>query len=147
MTFARRIVREPGDRKVWLLSGPRGVVQFLLLELTDRHSALYDDVVQHDGKVWMAADVGYHSPRPRYGSQEAMGPCEYLDGVQCYYDGSGMAAIDLAKKWAEHGYDEEVIWESLAGYYVNWLLDEEGEEPEVAANPVTALLNLLRKRK
>lgn len=64
----------------------------------------------------MPADVGYHSPTPRYGGQEPISEsCPYLDGRPCYYDGSSMAAERVYRILLTEG--SVGVWRELADYY------------------------------
>lgn len=93
-----------------VLKGSKGAVQFLLstgwyMEETPRSSSMGP----------LASDLGYHSPKPMYEEQTTMGPCPYLDGADCYYDGSGLnadAVFDIMRR--EGG---EAVWKALEGYY------------------------------
>ena len=60
-------------------------------------------------------DVGYHSYKPMYSEQTAMGNCCYLDGKPCYYDGSSLRAED----WV----DDVLIKKGAAGIWAK--LEEE----------------------
>lgn len=56
----------------------------------------------------MAADLGYHSPTPRYKGHIMMTKnCEIIGG-KCYYDGSTLRAIDTFKVLLQQG--EEALW-------------------------------------
>ena len=65
----------------------------------------------------MAADLGYHSPIPRYASQVEYGTqkCEWLPEGECYYDGSGLNAEPLLEAFLAHG--PHAVWAALARYY------------------------------
>jgi len=65
----------------------------------------------------MGADVGYHSPTPFYSDQYKTEECPYLDGKTCYYDGSGLRAEELTKKFLEFG--DDVVWDELEQYYID----------------------------
>lgn len=67
-------------------------------------------------------DVGYHSHVPMYSGQDIIQEsCPYLGGKPCYYDGSGLQAID----WADEilsvrgARPETVLWPKLEQYYVD----------------------------
>jgi hypothetical protein len=63
----------------------------------------------------LPADLGYHSPKPIYEGQDSMGPCPYLNGQICYYDGSGLNAEKIYKVLLEKGSDG--VWEELEKYH------------------------------
>lgn len=73
---------------------------------------------EHEGSGYqprpMAADLGYHSPTPRYEGQSTF-DCEYIDGGKCYYDGSSLSAEPVYWKFVAEG--EEAMWNELAAYY------------------------------
>ena len=95
-----------------VLKGPRGAVQFVL------YTGWYQPHLRKTmGAQWpLPADVGYHSPEPRYDGQEPMAEaCEYLDGAPCYYDGSGLRAEKVFDILTEKGSDG--VWEYLEDEY------------------------------
>ena len=61
-------------------------------------------------------DVGYHSRVPRNEGQKPMGPCEYLDGAVCYYDGSGLQADPIRDALLERG--DAGVWAALEERYI-----------------------------
>lgn len=63
----------------------------------------------------MPADLGYHSRTPRYDGQESMGACEYLDGDDCYYEGSGLNAVRVFDTLLHEG--SVGVWRELEAYY------------------------------
>ena len=63
----------------------------------------------------MPTDLGYHSPTPQYEGQTSMGPCDYLDGAECYYDGSGLNAARPFEALLREG--GEGVWKVLFDYY------------------------------
>ena len=64
----------------------------------------------------MAADLGYHSPKPMYkGHAPTKGKCQFLKG-QCYYDGSGLQAEQVFELLIEKG--DEAVWERLEEEYI-----------------------------
>jgi hypothetical protein len=118
----RAVVFQPGyrtDRKsygrhgmevTWLLRGGLGVTQFQIftgwepgLTRDDRHV-----------NAPMGADLGYHALCPQWEGQEDYGrmDCAYLPGGTCFYDGSGLQADDLLRRFLIEG--EEVVWQTLA---------------------------------
>lgn len=98
----------------FVLRGDRGAVQFLIF------TSWFTEAVEKEHEVSgynprpMAADLGYHSPAPRYEGQGTFS-CEYLPGGECYYDGSSLNAKPLYWKFVAEG--EEAMWAALAGYY------------------------------
>lgn len=100
-----------------VLKGPKGAVHFLLF--TNWHlphvAAAFED------KPFLLAptpaDVGYHSPVPlrEWQTEPVAETCDYLGGIPCYYDGSGLAANDAFAALVERG--DDGIWGYLQGYY------------------------------
>jgi len=98
----------------FVLKGPDGAVQFLVFTGWHLRSV--------DGSTWqardmepMAADLGYHSYMPTYHDQQNMGPCEYLNGEPCYYDGSSLNAEPVFERMLTGGSD--AVWKDLEEYY------------------------------
>lgn len=63
----------------------------------------------------MAADLGHHWLRPCYEGETNNGPCDFLHGAECFYDGSGLNAEPVLARFFEHGLD--AVWEDLEDYY------------------------------
>lgn len=125
--------KNPGDpnygigsvRITFVVKGPQGAVQFVL------YTDWYLPAQQHDPVLGpklmgtglglnrlrpMGVDVGYHAYKPHYEDQSTMGPCEFLDGANCYYDGSGLRADDWVDKvLLPKGSDG--VWEALEDEY------------------------------
>jgi hypothetical protein len=114
----------------FVLQGPRGAVSFLLYtnwqlphvtRETDARTAakaLAGEDIAVDLQAFyhpMAADRGYHSPVPLYEGQRALGPCPYLDGAPCYYDGSSLNARIVFEALLREG--GEGVWKELEYYY------------------------------
>lgn len=99
----------------WYVKGPLGVVQWVvytnwMLDSVDKSN--WPQSLQEP----MAADLGYHSPKPMYEDQRLMTPCQFF-AEGCYYDGSSLAAdtvLDILKK--EGG---EAVWKYLENYYLD----------------------------
>ncbi len=109
----------------FLVRGPRGVIQFLIYtnwHLPNVHEELVSKC-QPDRSYGryctlapMAADIGYHSPVPMYEGQEPISDsCPYLNGVKCYYDGSGLNAQRYFDIMVSEGH--ESLWKALEQYY------------------------------
>lgn len=110
----------------WLLRGPNGGAQFVLFTdwLPGRKSQrsiadLYP----------MGADVGYHSPVPRFDGHDPMfTECDLIPGGgPCYYDGSGMRAETLTEMFKVAG--EPVIWAELESVYDE--LTDAAQNPQI----------------
>lgn len=106
-----------------VLKGPEGAVQFLLYtnwhlahvqkELDEWVDSHYPHLSCHP----LPADLGYHSPVPRFEGHALINddPCPYLDGKPCYYDGSGLNAKQIYKVLVEEG--GEAVWRELEYFY------------------------------
>ena len=78
--------------------------------------------IAYDGRIMgstmsgqpLPADLGYHSPKPRYEDQSAMDDCDILGG-ECYYDGSGLNAERVYERLLREG--DQGVWLALEGYY------------------------------
>lgn len=106
----------------FLIKGDKGVVQFYIItnwNLPQVQIELDNKIPDTRFPYWlhkpMAADLGYHSYVPLYDGQKTMGPCEYLDGKDCYYDGSGLNAEGVFKTMVMEG--GEAMWKELEDYY------------------------------
>lgn len=113
-----------------ILKGDKGAVQFVLYTnwhlphvqqelVTKCHRQGGPSLI--GGSPWcsnepMPADLGYHSPIPRYDGQGiCTESCGYLDGKPCYYDGSGLNAKKVYEVLLEKGSDG--VWEYLQDFY------------------------------
>jgi len=106
----RSVENRPADggksqRLSMYVRGPKGAVQFVILRFT-----------LSGVETVLPADLGYHSPVPRYAGQTSMtDKCHLLDGP-CYYDGSGLNADEFYKAAVASG-NEEAVWLMLEAYY------------------------------
>ena len=77
--------------------------------------------IRFDGdRHWLCrpipADLGYHSPIPKYDGQEPISDsCELLSGRPCYYDGSSLNADPVYQTLLEEG--DAGVWRTLEKYY------------------------------
>lgn len=102
----------------WYVSGELGVVQFVVYtNWYLPHVRAEGEQKRWDAGAWqpMAADLGYHSPKPMYEGQTSIGDCGLLGG-DCYYDGSGLNAKPILEKLIAEG--GEAAWKELEDYYV-----------------------------
>jgi hypothetical protein len=92
----------------FVLKGPLGATQFLLCTGWTLPGL-------PDGTV-LPADLGYHSPQPRYDGQPLItDSCPYLDGKPCYYDGSTLAAERVFERLVREG--DVGVWAALEEVY------------------------------
>ena len=100
----------------FVLKGDEGAIQFVLY--TGWHLPHVAHELKQRGSEMLApmpADLGYHSPHPMYEGQTSMGPCEYLNGHDCYYDGSSLNAEGVFELLLEEGSDR--VWKELEEEY------------------------------
>jgi hypothetical protein len=124
--FERAVVFEPGwndhggrygvhgMRIQFLLRGPKGVTLFLM------GTGWVPGDKGVDGRVAdlfpFASDVGYHAHVPQYeGAMGGRSACEYLDGVPCFYDGSGLSAEPIMADFIRRG--DVAVWEALREWH------------------------------
>jgi hypothetical protein len=111
----------------FLLSNEMGTVQFVLYtgwQLPHVKNELMGRTYEAIGgdPHWMErptpADIGYHSPVPRYDGQTLMtDSCPFLDGRPCYYDGSSLNAEKVFDVLLNKGSDG--LWKELERRHVN----------------------------
>lgn len=108
----------------WLLKGPRGVIQFMvytnwqLPHVSEEFKAKFGRYPYDSPTLFlpMAADLGYHSPKPMYEGQDPIGECDVLaEGSQCYYDGSTLNAEPVFDLLVSEG--GEAVWKRLEQEY------------------------------
>ena len=104
-----------------VLRGPKGATQFVLytgwnlphvqkeLDTRSAYARLHSRP-----EYPMPADLGYHSPTPRWEGQTAS-ECSLLPGGVCYYGGSGLNAERIYQVLLERGSDG--VWSELENYY------------------------------
>jgi len=88
----------------FISKGDKGAVQFLLStgwppQRSDTGSIRYRtlDFSKCRDLFPLPADLGFHSKEPHYDGHEPMSDdCPYTDGEPCYYDGSGLNAVDTS---------------------------------------------------
>lgn len=106
----------------FVLKGEKGVAQFVIYtgwhlkhvqEELDRKPVHRD--YPHLSCHPMPVDLGYHSPVQMYEGQEPLKNCKYMNGKDCYYDGSSLNADALYWKFVEEG--EDIVWKKLEEYY------------------------------
>ena len=56
-------------------------------------------------------DLGYHALAPQYEGQGSMGPCDYLSGQECFYDGSSLRSDAVLEAFVREG--ERAVWRAL----------------------------------
>jgi len=105
------------------LIGDEGAVQFVVYSNWQLpHVQAEFDAKGVDGMrdpCWrykpMAADLGYHSPKPTYEGQTPMsGECHLLGG-ECFYDGSTLNAEPVFDRLLKEGSDG--VWDELESFY------------------------------
>ena len=95
--------------RYWVVRGDLGAVEY------HRWETPAPDILEG----YYGGFVERHAPMPIYKGEppsEYATQCTALLGVQCYHDGSGLAAYDF-----EHLDDDERIFYLLQDYYERWL--------------------------
>lgn len=127
----------------FILKGPDGATQFVMyatnwvpgrvtsigdIEASEPVSLVH--VGRHGLGDGMAADLGYHSPKPQWEGQEQYGrdDCNVLPGGTCYYDGSGLNAGPVLEAFLSHG--PHAVWVALARFYAELFGADEAPEVE-----------------
>ena len=107
------------------LKGDKGVIQFIiytnwqLKHVQEEFDEKTDREFPHLFCHPLPANIGYHSPVPKYENQTILTEeCEWTGG-KCYYDESGLNAEPIY--WKLVGEGEEVMWKELERYYKIWL--------------------------
>jgi hypothetical protein len=108
----------------WYLKGLLGAIQFILFTGWGAGMIVQPDAPwqelhikntdRYNFNAPLPADLGYHSPTPRYENQHAM-DCHVLPEGKCYYDGSGLNADRIFSILIHKG--GEAVWEALEEYY------------------------------
>ncbi|GGK90941.1 hypothetical protein Ppa06_57280 [Planomonospora parontospora subsp. parontospora] len=98
----------PGAR-AWIVSGEHGAVQIVLSKMEGPDWQFDQDVFPAG---WSGTYLGYHAPTPLGGEDETEMDCPLLPGGRCFYSGSGLPVMDIARVWAAAGFDDAVIWEA-----------------------------------
>lgn len=103
----------------WYVKGDKGAVQFVVYtnwHLPHVMSELENDPPRRGFNRFapLPADLGYHSPTPRYEDQYCHEDCEVI-GKKCYYDGSGLNAETVYDILVREG--GEAVWKYLDEYY------------------------------
>ncbi|HEX9833460.1 MAG TPA: hypothetical protein VGA66_10330 [Mycobacterium sp.] len=95
----------------FVLIGDAGAVQFVVYT-----GWMLNETPENGWGRVMAADLGYHSPVPRYEDQAMLtDDCEYLGNKPCYYDGSTLNA-ELPWRILRHE-GGKALWTYLEDYY------------------------------
>lgn len=97
-----------GVNIIFSVKGDEGVVTFVLftnwqLPSIDKEKGI-DILCKIDHPV--PADLGFHSKKKQYAQHNCSGECEYLDGENCYYDGTSLGAknvFDILKEKGDEG--------------------------------------------
>lgn len=116
----------------FVLTWPEGAVQFLMgagwTPLGEVDEAVTEDEPCHVdhwhhfsgsrfGQVNTPSgyDIGHHWRTPTYEGEQTYGPCSYLGGDECYYDGSGLRAEPILRDFIAKG--EPAVWRALIDEY------------------------------
>ena len=103
----------------FLLRGPKGCTQFVM----NTGWVPGESMRASSADMFpMAYDLGYHAHVPQYGYgeewvQRSTPDCPYLDGAECFYDGSGLNAEPVMAAFIVEG--ESAVWSALQIQYDN----------------------------
>lgn len=121
-----------------VLKGSKGATQFVLYtnwELPKVQAELDAKIISSPDMVGirctyhpLPADLGYHSPVPRYEGQSEM-DCEYTSTGKCFYDGSGLNAERIYNVLVRNG--SEAVWKELEKFYHELFESKETQNVEV----------------
>lgn len=104
---------------LFVSKGDAGAVQFQLFTDWFPQHVAPSSIGVHEcqwGDSVMPAYLGYHSKTPHYDGRDAVSRCcEFCDGKQCYYDGSGLNANDAMYALVNGG--DAALWAFLDAYY------------------------------
>lgn len=104
-----------GVTLAFYLSGDKGTIQFVVYTNWHLEKVQKELDAKHnysEGGRWLhlschpqPADIGYHSPTPKYEGQSSMNAeCEFIKGP-CYYDGSSLNAEPIYWKLVNEGHE------------------------------------------
>lgn len=132
-----------GMEIAFLLYGDKGAVQFKFsagwmpfYSEPDKIHVRSIPKMELEGYYPMPNDLGYHSYKPCYEGQSSLGPCNVLNGADCYYDGSSLNCNDAYYALVNGG--EESLWEFLEGYYKCQFEDGEYPKPKEYTETVSS---------
>ncbi|MCB0446396.1 MAG: hypothetical protein KDD03_02600 [Gelidibacter sp.] len=105
---------------IMVLKGDKGAVNFTLYtnwQLPHVQDELKKKMFQHNHFLFepMPADIGFHSSTPMYNGQSKMEECKYMNGKDCYYDGSTLMANEVYQILLQEG--SEGVWKELERLY------------------------------
>lgn len=93
----------------FVLRDERGATQFLMnAGWVPGQEGVPTSLANYYPSAW---DLGYHSPTPRYEGHYSMGPCDFLGGRECFYDGSSLRADSVLESFIREG--ERAVWDAL----------------------------------
>ena len=103
----------------FLAAGDAGAVQFVVntgwVPQRVTPSSIFMRHVDDWGGYTLPTDLGYHAKEPQYeGQTEVSADCEFTGGP-CFYDGSGLDAMDGMYALVNGG--DEALWAFLDAYY------------------------------
>jgi len=119
--------------------GEKGAVQFLIYTGWLPQKVEKDKIGNMYISEWglqhglIPADLGYHSKVPMYEGHTMISEnCDLCDGNPCYYDGSGLNAVDAMYTLVNAG--DEALWKFLDQYYLS--VFENGKYPQPKEYPM-----------
>jgi len=102
---------------VWVVGGRLGAVTLTIARVRPSHLHLTHRAVLADGYSYEAWLLARHTPM-RLMDSDTSGDigCNFLEGIPCYCDSSGYAAVELFEMATDDD-NEDYIWNALVLYY------------------------------
>jgi hypothetical protein len=101
-----------------LLKGEKGVVSFVFnTGVYQREKTEKTHNMPRNGEV----DIGYHSYEPFFEWQTPYNNCEFLNGKECYHDGSGEEPYRYLDVLIHK--QDKIVWGLLEKYYLKTFYD------------------------
>ena len=107
---------------VWRVAGPGGAATLSVLTLPLGILHRVGVAAPDAGVHYLAEVIGlHHAERPDDAEAAQFPACDALDGQPCWHDASSLAADELLRQWAAAGFDDDVVFAALDGWYLDRL--------------------------
>ena len=99
----------------FLLAGPKGAVQWHIgTDWYTRSTPLSQTEAVRREPTPRGWGIDYHSRTPMFAGQQSRGPYKYLDGADCYTDGTSLNAGQFMPDFLTH---PGAVWDALRDDY------------------------------